>query len=91
MPTATSQRVRSPQSPSFGIPWLCVDVIIVSRFTDSSQGGSVMFTGPMYEDLGNHWALTLFAFLSLIISIIPSVFYFWGPKIRSLSKYTPDT
>jgi hypothetical protein len=50
-----------------------------------------MFTGPIYERLGTHWALTLFGFVSLAISFIPIVFYVWGPKIRSLSRYVPDT
>ncbi|GFZ43481.1 hypothetical protein JCM24511_01201 [Saitozyma sp. JCM 24511] len=54
-------------------------------------GASVMFTGPIYERLGTHWALTLFGFVSLAISFIPIVFYIWGPKIRSLSRYVPDT
>jgi len=53
------------------------------------SGAAVMFTGPMFTSLGTHWALSLLAFLSLVISLIPWAFYFWGPKIRSWSRYTP--
>ncbi|GAA5869677.1 hypothetical protein JCM1840_000555 [Sporobolomyces johnsonii] len=54
------------------------------------SGGSVLFTGPMFSRLGSHWALTLLAFISLAASFIPWVFYFYGPKIRSWSRYAPS-
>ncbi|GAA6059059.1 hypothetical protein JCM10212_002030 [Sporobolomyces blumeae] len=53
------------------------------------SGGSVLFMGPMYERLGRHWALTLLAFLSLAASFIPWLFYFYGKRIRSWSRYAP--
>ncbi|KAI5481342.1 MFS general substrate transporter [Pseudohyphozyma bogoriensis] len=52
------------------------------------SGGAVLFTGPMFDRLGPHWALTLLAFISLAACPIPFVFYKWGPRIRSWSKYT---
>ncbi|GAA5887483.1 hypothetical protein JCM6882_001424 [Rhodosporidiobolus microsporus] len=53
------------------------------------SGGAVMFTTPMYKNLGRHWALSLLGFLSLLLSAIPFVFFFYGPRIRSWSRYTP--
>ncbi|GAA5980298.1 hypothetical protein JCM11641_005534 [Rhodosporidiobolus odoratus] len=53
------------------------------------SGGAVMFTGPMYRSLGRHWAMSLLAFLSLVMSVIPFIFYAYGARIRSWSRYTP--
>ncbi|GAA6001804.1 hypothetical protein JCM10207_002328 [Rhodosporidiobolus poonsookiae] len=53
------------------------------------SGGAVLFTGPMYKSLGRHWAMSLLAFISLAMSAIPFVFYRYGPRIRSWSRYTP--
>ncbi|GAA5887480.1 hypothetical protein JCM6882_001423 [Rhodosporidiobolus microsporus] len=53
------------------------------------SGGAVLFTGPMYKNLGRHWALSLLGFLSIAMSAIPFVFFFYGPRIRSWSRYTP--
>lgn len=53
------------------------------------SGGAVMFTTPMYRSLGTHWALSLLAFLSLVFSFIPWLFYFFGKRVRTWSRYTP--
>ncbi|GAA6032775.1 hypothetical protein JCM8097_000783 [Rhodosporidiobolus ruineniae] len=53
------------------------------------SGGSTLFTGPMYRNLGRHWAMSLLGFLSILMSLIPFVFYRYGPNIRSWSRYTP--
>ncbi|KPV76631.1 uncharacterized protein RHOBADRAFT_52611 [Rhodotorula graminis WP1] len=49
-------------------------------------GAAVLFTPPLYERLGPHLALTLLASLSLLVSVIPLVFYKWGARIRSWSR-----
>ncbi|TFK48438.1 MFS general substrate transporter [Heliocybe sulcata] len=54
-------------------------------------GGAVMWTAPMFEKLGNHWALSLLGFLSILFSLVPWIFYVWGPKIRSWSRYAKHT
>lgn len=51
------------------------------------SGGAVVFTIPMYKNLGVHWATTLLAFLSLACVPIPFVFYMYGERIRSYSKF----
>lgn len=49
--------------------------------------GAVTFVRPMFNGIGTHWALTLLAFLSVLVSLIPPVFYFCGPYLRRRSAY----
>ncbi|KAI8376060.1 major facilitator superfamily domain-containing protein [Radiomyces spectabilis] len=53
-----------------------------------SGGGAAfpLFIVQMYHRLGNQWASTLLAFISLAIVPIPFAFYRWGPQIRARSK-----
>lgn len=45
-----------------------------------------LFINQMYQRLGNQWASTLLAFISILILPIPFFFYKWGPSIRARSK-----
>ncbi|KAM0220178.1 hypothetical protein ACHAPQ_003135 [Fusarium lateritium] len=47
----------------------------------------VLFTEQMYERLNDQWASTLLAFISLACCAIPFMFWKYGAKIRSRSKY----
>ncbi|KAK3309750.1 major facilitator superfamily domain-containing protein [Chaetomium strumarium] len=49
--------------------------------------GVVLFTEQMYDRMGDQWASTFLAFLSLACCAIPFVFYRYGPAIRRRSKY----
>jgi hypothetical protein len=49
--------------------------------------GVVLFTAQMYDRLGDQWASTLLAFISLACCGIPFVFWRYGAKIRERSKY----
>ncbi|KAF7729664.1 hypothetical protein EC973_004037 [Apophysomyces ossiformis] len=53
-----------------------------------SGGGAAfpLFIGYMYHGMGNQWASTLLAFISLAIVPIPFAFYRYGPYVRSRSK-----
>lgn len=56
----------------------------------STVGGAFpLFATYMYDTLGVAWATSLLGFLSIAMIPIPFVFYFYGPKIRALSRYTP--
>lgn len=46
-----------------------------------------LFAGRMYGSLGTPWATSLLGFLALAMAPLPWVFYRWGPKLRSMSKY----
>lgn len=47
---------------------------------------TVLFTIQMYHRLGDQWASSLLAFISLACCAIPYVFYFKGATIRKYSK-----
>ncbi|KIH93647.1 MFS multidrug transporter [Sporothrix brasiliensis 5110] len=49
--------------------------------------GVVLFTSQMYDRLGDQWASSLLAFLSLACCAIPFLFWTYGARIRKRSKY----
>lgn len=53
------------------------------------SGVAVIYTGPMFEAMGPHHGMTVLACVSFSFCIVPFAFYFWGPRIRSWSRYTP--
>lgn len=64
--------------------------IAANTFVRSWIGaGFVMFATGMYHDLGVPWATSLLAFLSIALYPAPIVFYLYGEKIRSWSKFSP--
>lgn len=46
-----------------------------------------LFTIQMYHKLGYEWASSLMAFISLACCAIPFLFYIFGARIRTFSKY----
>ncbi|KAL4757011.1 putative MFS multidrug transporter [Aspergillus foveolatus] len=44
-------------------------------------------TLSMYNDLGFNWASTLLAFISLVLSLVPTLMFFWGKEVRAQSKF----
>lgn len=49
------------------------------------QGGS----NDRYEKLGTQWASALLGFLALVMAPIPMILFWYGPKLRARSKYSP--
>ncbi|KAI5293401.1 hypothetical protein KEM52_005564 [Ascosphaera acerosa] len=49
-----------------------------------------LFTNYMYENLGNHWASSIPAFLALACVPMPFIFYKYGAKIRQKCKYAAE-
>lgn len=49
--------------------------------------GVVLFTSQMYSRLGDQWASSLLAFISLACCVIPFLFWTYGARIRKHSKY----
>ena len=67
--------------------------LAAKTFIRSFWGAAVvLFTEQMYERLGDQWASTLLAFISLACCAIPFLFWRYGASIRSKSKYAyaPD-
>lgn len=48
-----------------------------------------LFTIQMYENLGVHWAGSLFAFLSLALLPIPWLLFKYGRRLRKNSRFIP--
>ncbi|EMD60232.1 hypothetical protein COCSADRAFT_40663 [Bipolaris sorokiniana ND90Pr] len=46
-----------------------------------------LFTIQMYENLGIHWAGSIFAFISLVLIPVPWVFFWKGKDLRKRSSY----
>jgi hypothetical protein len=42
---------------------------------------------PMYENLGTHWTMTVLGCISALAVPIPYVLYWYGPNMRSRSKW----
>ncbi|KAK9234362.1 major facilitator superfamily domain-containing protein [Lipomyces kononenkoae] len=62
--------------------------LAAKTFLRSIWGAAVpLFTIQMYHKLGNEWASSLLAFISLACCLIPYLFYFFGARIRARSKY----
>ncbi|KAK8202200.1 Citrinin biosynthesis cluster MFS transporter mrr1 [Zalaria obscura] len=51
--------------------------------------GFPMFATGMFHNLGVPWATSLLGFLGVALFPVPVLFYIYGAKIRSLSKYSP--
>lgn len=49
-----------------------------------------LFATPMYEKLGVQWATSLLGFLCLATVRAPLLFYKYGKRIRSWSKFAYD-
>ncbi|GAB1216028.1 Efflux pump fub11 [Aspergillus terreus] len=49
-----------------------------------------LFTRKMYENLGNHWASSVPAFLAVACVPFPFVFYKYGAEIRMKCKYAAE-
>lgn len=49
--------------------------------------GAVMFTRPMFDGMGIHWAMTFLGIISVLVSLVPIVYYIYGPAIRAKSQY----
>lgn len=44
-------------------------------------------TMSMYGNLGLQWASTLLAFVSLVLSLVPTLMFFWGKEVRERSVF----
>ncbi len=69
-------------------PEYAASVLAGNNFIRCSFGAScVLFAAPMYHNLSTAWASTLLAVLGCVFVPVPFLFYFFGDRIRSASKY----
>ncbi|KAF2144207.1 uncharacterized protein K452DRAFT_223480 [Aplosporella prunicola CBS 121167] len=65
--------------------------IAANTFLRSWAGaGFPLFAVAMYHTLGVAWATSLLAFINVAMFPVPILFYFYGARIRKLSKYSPQ-
>ncbi|KAJ0343772.1 hypothetical protein COL26b_010895 [Colletotrichum chrysophilum] len=50
-------------------------------------GGMTVVGIPFYDKMGTHYTLTILACIAAVLAPIPYVLYYYGPWIRSKSKY----
>lgn len=48
--------------------------------------GFAMFARDMFEGLGADWATTVLGFVSVVLGILPFMFYRYGDRLRAVSK-----
>lgn len=50
-------------------------------------GGMAMASRPMYEGIGVHWTMTLLACVAVILAPAPLLFWKYGSRLRTKSRY----
>lgn len=50
-------------------------------------GGMTVVGVPFYKNMGTHWTITILGCISVLMTPIPYIFYFYGHTIRLRSKY----
>lgn len=69
----------------YGASALAADNIV--RYTVSAA--IPLFTVQMIDGLGFGWAMSLLAFISLLLMPVPWVLFRWGSSLKKRSKYLP--
>ncbi|KAI9375631.1 major facilitator superfamily domain-containing protein [Aspergillus egyptiacus] len=65
--------------------------IAANTLIRSSMGGAFpLFSVQMYHKLGVAWASSLLGFITVAMIPIPIVFFFYGKKIRAMSRFSPQ-
>ena len=70
--------------PTFANSALAANTLIRSTMA----GVFPLFAVQMFDELGVDWASSLLGFLSVAMIPIPVLFFFYGKKIRGISKYS---
>ena len=52
-------------------------------------GSMVVVSIPMYENLGAHHSLTIWASISIVVALIPYLIYVYGERLRGMSRWVP--
>jgi hypothetical protein len=66
--------------------------IAANTFIRSLAGGGFpLFAASMFRKLGVNWATSLLAFLCVAMIPAPICFFFFGSKIRKVSKFSPTS
>ncbi|RFU28006.1 hypothetical protein B7463_g8324, partial [Scytalidium lignicola] len=70
--------------------WHANSAIAANTMVRSLAGaGFPLFAAAMYHNLGVNWATSLLGFLCVALIPVPIVFFFYGARIRKMSKFSP--
>lgn len=58
-------------------------------FRSALGGGFPLFATQMYKRLGIPWATSLLGFLTVAMIPVPVLFFFYGAKLRAMSRFNP--
>lgn len=61
-----------------------------SLFRELLSGSFTLFTVQMYEGLGFQWASSLLGFLAAVVSVLPFLLYYFGPRLRQRSPFCQE-
>lgn len=67
----------------YGASALAADTIIRYLFSAATP----LFTVQMVDTLGFHWAMSLLAFITILLAPVPWLTLRWGPALRAKSRY----
>ena len=71
--------------------WHANSAIAGNTFIRSLFGaGFPLFAVQMFHKLGVNWAASLLGFLCIAMIPAPICFYFYGSKVRKMSKFSPS-
>lgn len=62
-------------------------LLIMSQIRYIAAGGMVEVAIPMYQNLGVHYTMTVLGCISVLVTPVPYVFFYYGHKLRSFSKF----
>jgi hypothetical protein len=60
---------------------------MISLVRYAVSGGTLVAMIPIYRSIGVHWTLTWLALVAVVFTPAPYLFYWYGPWIRSKSKF----
>lgn len=64
--------------------------IAANTLVRSTLGGAFpLFATQMYHNLGVNWASSVLGFITVAMIPIPILFFFYGARIRAMSRFTP--
>ncbi|KAH8688835.1 major facilitator superfamily domain-containing protein [Talaromyces proteolyticus] len=73
---------------AFTYPKYSASLFAANDFSRSTlAAGAIMFSRPMFLNLGIHWGVSLLAFLDIVCCVLLYALWIFGPKLRSRSRF----
>lgn len=73
---------------AFTYPKYSASLFAANDFARSTlAAGAIMFSRPMFLDVGINWGVTLLAFLDLVCCFLLYALWAYGAKLRAKSRF----